>query len=293
MKRFLVVLSCAFLLLSLGLANAGNLEEVQKAIKQKGAKWAAGENSVSRLPLEQLKKRLGTIIERKNLRGEIPSVVGLPTSFDWRDQGMVTPVKDQGNCGSCWAFGSVAGLESQLLLAGTTPNPDFSEQFVVSCNKTNSGCDGGYMSRVYNFLARGGTPEEACFPYQAKDLPCLRACREWQETQEQISSWSWVTRNVDALKAAVYENPVPAAFVVYEDFMYYTGGVYEHVSGGVAGGHAILIVGWDDNPPEGIPCFIVKNSWDTNWGEAGYFRIGYSQVTNEVEFGDDAGDFEM
>jgi C1A family cysteine protease len=269
-----------------------NLEEVQKAIEQKGAKWIANENVISRLPLEERNKRLGALIDEEEQNGEMLSAAGLPSKFDWRDQGMVTPIKDQGNCGSCWAFASVGALESQILLT-SGGEPDLSEQFVVSCNRLNYGCDGGVMGIVYTFLKWTGTPNEECFPYRAKDLPCLRRCPEWRDTRVRIDSWIWVARDVDALKAAVYENPVAMAFNVYDDFFYYESGVYEHVSGELAGGHAVIIVGWDDNPPEGIPCFIVKNSWSEDWGEKGYFRIGYSQVMNEVAFGQDTGDFDM
>ena len=278
-------------------ASGGDLEEVQKAIEQNNAKWTAKENPVSRLPFEEWKQRLGTIIEGKNQEGKIPSIMSLPSEFDWRDNdgNWVTPVKDQGNCGSCWAMSSVAALESQALIAGGNPSVevDCSEQFVVSCNKRNNGCGGGYMQYVYNFLKWVGTPEEACFPYEAEDLPCRDVCDDWRDTRVQIDNWSWVTKDVDAIKAAVSENPVATAFNVYEDFRHYDGGVYEHVWGGLAGGHAVVVVGWDDEPPEEIPCFIVKNSWSEDWGEDGYFRIGYSQVTNEVAFGMDTGDFDM
>jgi C1A family cysteine protease len=110
-----------------------------------------------------------------------------------------------------------------------------------------------------------------------------------------ISSWSWVNKDVNALKEAIYENPVPVGLYLYQDFYNYTGGVYEHVTGIRVGGHAVLAVGWDDNPPDapGKGCFKVKNSWGTGWGESGYFRIAYTQVTNVVNFGIDSADFEM
>ena len=160
-----------------------------------------------------------------------------------------------------------------MLVAGI-PSPDYSEQFVVSYNLRNSGCDGGYMDSVAKFLERVGTISEACLPYRADDRKFPRPCTEWRDELVGIDTWSWITQSVDDLKAAIYENPISAALYVYEDFLYYTEGVYEHVTGGYLGGHAIIIVGWDDG--EGY--FIVKNSWDTDWGESGYFRIAYSQV---------------
>ena len=113
-------------------------------------------------------------------------------------------------------------------------------------------------------------------------------CSEWRDDVAGIERWSFVRQTVDALKAAVYENPIAVGYNIYSDFLYYESGVYEYVFGRFVGGHAVLIVGWDDAEE----CFIVKNSWGENWGEDGYFRIAYSQVTNQVQFGLQAIDFD-
>lgn len=275
-------------------ASSGELEQIQKAIREKGAKWVAGETSVSRLPPKERKQRLGTIIVGE-AAGEVPLALALPSKFDWRDSGAVTTIKDQEQCGSCWAFASVGAVESLELISQkyTLPAlPDLSEQFLLSCCRINRGCKGGYMSVAYNFLKRTGSPPESYFPYQALNLPCRNVEQGWFRDRVRIASWQWVGQDVAALKQAVSENPVPCAFNVFEDFEYYTRGVYEHVTGDYLAGHAVVIIGWDDNPPEGIPCFIAKNSWGTAWGENGFFRIAYSQVTNEVRFGSDAADFD-
>lgn len=291
---------CVLLLLfwvSLSISSAGGLKEIQEAIEVKNAGWIAGETAISRLPPEEIKRRMGTIIIEQAETEIIPLIGRLPGQFDWRDNGgnWVTPVKDQGDCGSCWAFGAVGALESLVRITQGNPGfpVDLSEQFLVSCCRRNLGCDGGYMDTTYNYLKRRGAPSEECFPYQALELPCFLHCKKWRPEALKIDTWQWVAQDAEALKNAVLENPVTCAYNVYEDFMYYAGGVYEYVEGDLVGGHAVLIVGWDDNPPEGIPCFICKNSWGTNWGEAGYFRIGQSQVTNLVSFGSNAGDFDI
>ncbi len=293
------LLLCCFL----QLANASDLEKVKKAIKKKGAKWEAGETSISRLPEHEIKLRLGAILDDEIVLGgkpvkpdnsAKPNGTKLPREFDWRDmdgQCWVTPVKNQGGCGSCWAFGSIAQLESVKMIAEGTPDPDLdlSEQYMVSCDPINYGCSGGYMFPAYDFLRDTGTPDEECYRYLAKDsysgAPCEDTCPE--PALVNIDNWSRVPPDVDALKAAVYEHPITAVFWVYKDFFYYTGGVYKYVWGELQGGHAVCIVGWNNRG------FIVKNSWGTGWGESGYFNIAYSEVTSEVRFGMHSGDFDM
>ena len=282
------------IMMGLGTAYAIDLVQLQTLIQEKNVRWSAGRTTVSELPDKLKRQRLGAILS-DNRKENDPVWASkleetLPAYFDWRDSGMVTQVKDQKNCGSCWAFSAVGALESVAMLSSDIFFPDYSEQFVVSYNMSNEGCNGGYMDRVARFLKNAGTISEICMPYRANDRIFPLPCREWRDDRvEIVTSWSWVNPSVEELKAAIYENPISAAYNVYEDFYYYTEGIYEHVFGDLLGGHAIVIVGWDDLEQ----CFIVKNSWGPEWGENGYFRIAYSQVLNEVKFGISAIDYDV
>jgi len=278
-----------------------SVAEINRAIAAKGECWVAGENKFSRKTPAQLKKMLGAMpinwsdIEKgpadevmmdEDL-AELAAKPGptLPAAFDWRTSDGVTSVKDQGDCGSCWAFGSVAQVEAlNKIYKGTTL--DLSEQFIVSCETDNYGCDGGYMDRVYNFLKSTGTPDESCFPYKATDLACSNSCSDWAARVTKISSWTWVCKtrpNTTAIKTAIYSSgPITASFDVYYDFFSYTSGCYKHVTGAFAGGHAVLVVGWTSDG-----CWIVKNSWGQNWGEQGYFKIKFG----DCSFGRSSGKF--
>ena len=291
-NKITLILSILFILeIFFQIATGAELEEIQRAIQEKGANWVAGETSMSKLPLEERRLRLGLLL-KPNGDEEIkepPPIVGLPSCFDWRDNGgdWVTPIKDQGACGSCWAFATVGATESLIRIAQGNPNLniDLSEQFLVSCDNScypppyqdycQGGCDGGYLDLAAEFSKNTGVPDENCFPYAASDIPCSNRCSDWASRVKKIDGWSEVcqsTPNVATIKNAVYENPIQCGMTVYEDFYYYDGGVYEHVWGEELGGHAVIIVGWDDSSGY----WICKNSWSTGWGENGFFRIKWN-----------------
>lgn len=257
------------------------IQQIQQAIETKGAKWTAGENWVTKLSREERKKLLGANIERPDSATAkfitLPQVDNLPSTFDWRDNGgnWVTPVTNQLACGSCVIFSETAQVETWWKIKNTNLDsmPDLSEQFILSCAGVVSCAYGGQMGSVLEYYRTTGSPTETCFPYVANDeVPCGNACPNWQDEVTQIPDWGYLTDNigyVDILKNAVAIHPVSVAFTVYEDFQSYSGGIYEHTWGEVDGGHAVLIVGWNDEDQ----CWIVKNSWGPYWGEQGYFRI--------------------
>ena len=274
---------------------AVELSVVEQAIHATGAGWVAGETSVSKLSAEQMKRRLGVIFpavtgSEQLLAAYESAAAGIPTHLDWRDNGgnFVTPVRNQGNCGSCWAFATAAALESSVLRASGMPGFDLnlSEQVMLSCSGAGDCEMGGYVNYASDYIRTTGLPIESYYRYLATDGNCSNACSSWRASPPyKITSWSYVATTsptVTGLKNALYSyGPLVTTFQVYEDFTRYTSGVYSYTSGSYLGGHAVLLVGYDD-PGQ---YFIVKNSWDSDWGEQGYFRIAYSQLSNLVNFG--------
>lgn len=257
---------------------------VQKAIKEKGAKWEAGETSLSNLSKEEWQARVGynfQPIDAPALAEFGPAAI--PASIDWRSQNgnFVTPIRDQKKCGSCWAFAMTGALESYTLRTENKPGTDLdlSEQVMVSCSGVGS-CNGGYLSAGY--LKKTGLPPESFYPYTATDGSCETAGAGWQNATYKIGTYSSVSKSLTAIKTALANyGPLPTAFMVYEDFMHYKTGIYSYTTGKRLGGHAVLLVGYNDAEQY----FIVKNSWNTKWGEEGYFRIAYSELNTSVSFG--------
>ncbi len=288
MKRLKVI---SILALAFSMANAqenikDRIKELQNKIDAQGAKWIAGETELSFLSDEERLYRVG--FDFRPL--EAPLMDGLdlkdlPSSLDWRNIGgasYVTGIRNQGKCGSCWAFAMTAALESYTLIDKNMPNTDLdlSEQVMLSCSGTGS-CKGGYINPSY--IKKTGLPAESFYPYNASDSACSIAQPGWQENAYKIYSYGSVSQNADSLKAALNKyGPLPTAMMVYEDFMHYKSGIYSYVEGKKLGGHAVFLVGYND---EDGGYFIVKNSWGENWGEKGYFKIAYSQIGSKVSFG--------
>ncbi len=277
-------------------AVAHELDDIRAAIHERGAHWVAGETSISKLPQHERQLRLGHVKHRLNGDETLLTATGSTgtgaaaayTSFDWTyPTSYVTPVRNQGNCGSCWAFATTAALESYTLIKNSLPGQELNlaEQVMVSCGGAGS-CGGGYVGSAANYIKNTGLPAEECYPYTATNGTCSTACYNWQSNSYKIAGWAYVATTaptVDAIKnALVTYGPLVTTFDVYADFFSYVSGIYQHTSGTYQGGHAVLIVGFDD----ASQCFKVKNSWGTGWGEGGYFRIAYSELTSAVGFGE-------
>jgi hypothetical protein len=204
----------------------------------------------------------------------------LPSSFDWRELGGCTPVKDQDGCGSCWAFGTTASLECNILIKDHQ-EVDLSEQWLVSCNTNGWGCNGGWMAHSYfqykmdQFNGTGAVLEED-FPYTARDTPCNGPYHHAYT----IDSWHYVGSShgetrTDAIKQAIMTyGPVTVSCAVTGAFGAYSEGIFNENNSDAEINHAVALVGWDDNQgTNGV--WLLRNSWGTGWGEEGYMRIEY------------------
>jgi C1A family cysteine protease len=265
-------------------ATRAKIAELQNSIRSSKARWVAGETSVSGLP----EGRWGTLagLDASLPAGPMipePPVKFIPQAIDWRNQGgnFVTAPKQQGECGSCWSFAMTGALESYVLRKQNKPGTDLdlSEQVYVSCSNVGS-CKGGALLPF--FLKDEGLPPESVYPYTATNGSCGAAAPGWEKNAHKISGWGMVWPSLAKIKTALaYYGPLPTSMQVYEDLMHYKSGIYTRVGGKRLGGHAVLLVGYNDQDEY----FIVKNSWGTDWGEAGFFRIDYSQMHSLVIFG--------
>lgn len=263
--------------------------EVQQAIAAAGYKWEARDTRISMLARDVRPGALfGLSIgepDRQNLMrasvqesAKFSAVAPPPRKVDWRNKpgNFVTPVKFQGTCGACVAFATCATLESRWLKKknATGQDIDLSESHLFSCG-------GGKCASGWNFepalrqAKDKGVGLEADFPYQPHDVDCEKI-----PPVIKVPSWSKIT-TMNARKHAIASNgPVIAGMRVFSDFYSYGSGIYKHATGEFEGLHAVSVVGYDDAEDY----WIVKNSWDRDWGESGFARMGYGECGLDSEF---------
>lgn len=298
MKKPIICLIASLLLLSIASPLlALDAADINQAIRDKGANWVAGETSISKLSAEELRRRfppprdrLFKAARQPQASRQIAAATDFPAKFDWRNvngHNYVTTVKDQGQCGACWAFASTAALESRILIAGQTPDTELnlSEQSMVSCDEKNYGCGGGYLDYAVEFLQITGIPLETCYPFTSGGDGITGACggcADWRQNTYRITAVEEVSASVEAMKNAIVKHgPLFVGMVIYQDFLSYKSGIYSHVTGTVVAGHAVALVGYD----EAEQCWIAKNSMGTDWGENGFFKIkaGVNEANIESE----------
>merc|ERR1719500_77054 len=234
---------------------------------------------------EQLVK-LAKEINQKQVQSTIP------VNFDWDLQGFVSPVKDQGSCGSCYAFAAVGMLEARARVQTNNQwQPLFSEQDAISCHpELNQGCEGGFA-----YLTAGkyghefGFVEENCFEYKQSGGRDMAECKPDIENckRHYVSEYGYVGGYYGAGTALLLQQEIlengPVAIGIDTSGMHgYQGGIIVPTGFGFDPlelvGHAVLITGWgvgtaEDGAQEGVPYWKVKNSWGDHWGEDGYFRV--------------------
>merc|ERR1712004_424670 len=203
-----------------------------------------------------------------------PANFKAPSSVDWRNQGLVTGVKDQGQCGGCWSFSATGALEGQYFRK-TGQLISLSEQNLIDCSSSygNHGCNGGVVQWAYNYIKDNrGVDTESSYPYEGRDASCRYSSAYRGAT---CTGYVSIRRNDenDLLNAVGSVGPVSVSlYASTQGFQFYSSGVYVASSCPKTINHAVLAVGYGTDSYYG-PYWIIKNSWGTGWGDAGYIKM--------------------
>ena len=275
--------------------SAGNFNAttLQGEIAAAGVRWTAGATPLSALSLDEQKAHLGLVVSPAELKATSLAIqaseeaktlsaafAAPPAAVDWRSNSgnWITSVKDQQSCGSCVSFAVLATLEARLNIVCNDQalDPDLSEAHLFYCGCGNCCPSGWNFAPALDFVKNNGVGLDSSFPYTPGNQPCKAGV----VPAVKITNWISVFSITDRKNILATKGPMVAGMEVFQDFYSYTSGVYKHVSGVSVGYHAISVVGYDD--AQG--CWICKNSWNSSWGEGGFFRIGYGECGIDTDF---------
>ncbi|KAM7540016.1 hypothetical protein Aperf_G00000022633 [Anoplocephala perfoliata] len=289
--------------------------------------WIAGENKRFKDAISS-KPQMGSIFNPyisslpvKTFHLTAEEKAAIPPEFDarkvWPRCPTIGEIRDQGNCGACWAFGAVEAISDRICIhTNATKVVRISADDLLSCCglKCGFGCNGGIPENAWKFwlqegIVSGGlyNSHDGCRPYEippcehhtkgnrsdcsgnSRTPKCREKCAEGYEVE--YSADKHFAANVynvraneeEIMKEIMTNGPVEADFTVYADFLTYKSGVYQHVKGGFLGGHAVKILGWGEE--NGVPYWLCANSWNTDWGDLGFFKIlrGHNQCSIESD----------
>ncbi|XP_041975224.1 cathepsin K-like [Aricia agestis] len=200
-------------------------------------------------------------------------VLRLPKNYDMRVEGLISTVKDQGDCGSCYAFATVAAVEGAFAKKNASWNLDLSEQSLVDCSwsEKNHGCNGGFLDAAFDHVQRHGVPTDMQYGiYLAEE----GVCKYNSVTKvTRIKSFTRVLGGSLAMKAVLYNyGPVASSINAMDELKHYENGIYYNPDCNKNGtNHAVTVVGYGES--DGTPYWIIKNSWGEDWGQAGYMFL--------------------
>ena len=266
---------------AMGQLSDKDIETLREQGRAEGWTFTVGENEATQYSIDQLcGLRAPDNWQEDAVFDPMMPDKSLPEAFDWRDQCSLPPVRNQGGCGSCWAFATVGPLECNIKIKDGIV-VDLSEQFLVSCNNDDWDCAGGWWAHNYHQYKKDpcyetGAVMESDFPYAASNLPCNCPYPH----PYRIHNWAYIGNqssipSIDAMKQAILDHgPISVAVVSNSAMQAYHGGVFNASASGDVN-HGVVLIGWDDNQgTSGV--WIMRNSWGTWWGEdGGYMRIEY------------------
>ncbi|KAJ3699827.1 hypothetical protein LUZ61_003532 [Rhynchospora tenuis] len=251
-----------------------NLQYIESTNSQPGITYKLGLNKFADLTNSEFMAKYASYTPRSGPKKSTPTkyatFVSAPTSVDWRSQGAVTPIKDQGSCGSCWAFSAVAAMEG-INKIRTGKLVTLSEQELVDCVTSCAGCNGGYMDYAFQWVKNnGGITNLTDYPYTGTQGTCNSA--KTAHRQVTITGYVDVTPYSEtSLMNAAASQPVSVAIEASGlSFQLYSSGIFTG-SCGTSLDHGVTVVGYDNSGTTHY--WIVKNSWGTSWGESGYIRM--------------------
>jgi len=305
-------------------APAINSEVIELVNSNPRSTWKAGVNKrFIGMTVKDAKRQMGVLdggpklpVRSYNLTANVPDSYDVRTQ--WKGKCPSTDeVRDQANCGSCWAFGAVESMTDRICIASAgAKKPHLSAEDMNSCCAfCGNGCGGGYPQAAWQYweqtgLVTGGNYNGGlCYPYSLKPCdhhvpgpkgpcqgegptpPCTQQCQngaDWQGDKHMGGQPYSLNQVADIQNDIMTYGPVEGAFDVFEDFLQYRTGVYSHQQGGFLGGHAIKILGWGVWT-DGTPYWTIANSWNEDWGNKGYFLMKRGSDECGIEDGVVAG----
>lgn len=241
---------------------------------------------------QELKMKLGLLGLTMNELSTLPmgDVSKLPENFSaklkWPQ--CIHNIRDQQQCGSCWAFAASEVLSDRFCISSKGKvNVVLSPQDMVSCDSKDFGCQGGYLDKSWDYLVSTGIVSDDCFPYtagQGESGKCLLdegKCIDGSKIKKYKAKNYKTYNSVEEIKKDIMKHgPIETGFMVYQDFMSYRSGIYKKTSDVFLGGHAVKVIGWGLEKETNTHYWIVANSWGLRWGEDGFFRIEIGNCCN-------------
>jgi C1A family cysteine protease len=262
-----------------------NLRIIENHNADEKKTFTMGLNKFSHLTHEEWKSMMNfgavppKLRQNAKVHGEPSTMEGVPDSVDWTAAGAVTPVKNQGQCGSCWSFSTTGSLEGAYYIKNSNL-VSFSEQELVSCDHSDNGCNGGWMDAAFTWInGNGGLPTEADYPYVSGSgsVPPCNTSKKMVSGSAPSSFTDVQPGSVSALMSAVAQQPVSVAIQADQSaFQHYSSGVLTSGCGQQLD-HGVLATGYGTSD-DGIDYWMVKNSWGPEWGDNGYILIERSSA---------------